>query len=321
MLALPSHRYIHRIAPTPLVPVRITPDSAEIWCKLEFLNPSGSTKDRIARYILEKAWRMGHLRAGSTVVEASSGSTSIALALCCAQMDMKFIAFIPDTATNERSLIIQAYGGEVRKVAGSMHEVIHCAHQFAETSGAFLTRQFENEDNAESHEIGTANEIMDQIPHVHIDAVVSGVGTGGTLVGLHRGFSKSGNQVHAIAAMPLHETDSFSANVECCSLVFSKQVPGVIDGCSQLYARWAATLAPGTLSEISVSDHRCLDLTRLLWQKGFPVGPSSGLNLGAALAYAETTKSDAVIVTVFPDRMERYFSHKVFEPWNQNTPS
>lgn len=316
MSALPAHRYLHRIAPTPLVPLCIAPDRPEIWCKLEFLNPSGSTKDRIARYILEKAWRMGRLRVGSTVVEASSGSTSIALALCCAQMGMKFIAFIPDTATNERALMIQAYGGEVRKVTGGMAEVIQNARHFAESTDAFLTRQFENEDNAESHEIGTAHEIMNQIPHAHIDAVVSGVGTGGTLVGLHRGFSKSGNRVHAIAAMPRHETNSFDANHECCSLVFSKQVPGVIDGCSQLFADWRATLAAGTLSEISVSDHLCLALTRQLWQKGFPVGPSSGLNLGAALAYAETAKSDSVIVTVFPDRMERYFSHKVFEPWN-----
>jgi len=102
MKKLPVHRYLHRIPPTPLVPVRLNEEFSLIWCKLEYLNPSGSTKDRIARHILEKAWRQGKVSPGDLVVEASSGSTSIALALCCAQMGLRFLAFIPDTATNER---------------------------------------------------------------------------------------------------------------------------------------------------------------------------------------------------------------------------
>lgn len=313
MNALPAHRYLHRIAATPLVPLSLTPASPVIWCKLEYLNPSGSTKDRIARYILEKAWRLGRLKTGSVVVEASSGSTSIALALCCAQMGMKFLAFIPDTATNERALMIKAYGGEVRKVSGGMPEVIRAAHDFAEVEGAFLTRQFENEDNAESHEIGTAHEIMSQLPHPQIDAVVSGIGTGGTLVGLHRGFTKSGSSATPIAAIPCCGSSAFSSNIECCSLKFSKDVPGVIDGCSQLYARWKQSPDAAKLQEITVTDDDCMDLTHQLWRLGFPVGPSSGLNLGAALKYAEQVSPESVIVTVFPDRMERYFSHKVFE--------
>ena len=79
------HRYVNRIAPTPLVPVQLSAEGSVVWCKLEFLNPSGSTKDRIARFILEKAWRQGRLKRGDRVVEASSGSTSIALALACAR--------------------------------------------------------------------------------------------------------------------------------------------------------------------------------------------------------------------------------------------
>ena len=81
-------RFIRQIPPTPLVPVTLDAEFGEVWCKLEFMNPSGSTKDRIARHILEKAWRRGELKAGDTVVEASSGSTSIALALACAQMGL-----------------------------------------------------------------------------------------------------------------------------------------------------------------------------------------------------------------------------------------
>src|SRR5438067_11104698 len=108
------HRYLNRVAPTPLVPVRLGPAAPPVWCKLEFLNPSGSTKDRIARYILEKAWRQGRLKSGDTVIEASSGSTSIALALACAQMGLRFLAVMPEGVSSERSLIIRAYGGEVR---------------------------------------------------------------------------------------------------------------------------------------------------------------------------------------------------------------
>ncbi|HEY9712412.1 MAG TPA: pyridoxal-phosphate dependent enzyme, partial [Chroococcales cyanobacterium] len=100
-------RFIQQIGPTPLVPVSLHEEAPRIWCKLEFLNPSGSTKDRIARYILEKQWRSGRLRRGDLVVEASSGSTSIAFALACAQMGLKFIAVMPENVSKERVLIIR----------------------------------------------------------------------------------------------------------------------------------------------------------------------------------------------------------------------
>ncbi|NWK55007.1 cysteine synthase family protein [Verrucomicrobiaceae bacterium N1E253] len=313
MQKLPCHRYLHRVPPTPLVPIQINADSPAIWCKLEYLNPSGSTKDRIARHILEKAWRQGKLEAGNLVVEASSGSTSIALAMNCAQMGLRFLAFIPDTATNERALMIQAYGGEVRKVSGGMPEVIRTAATFCADEGAFLARQFENPDNAEAHQLFTAHEIMVQLPDVNIDAVVSGIGTGGTLVGLHQGFTHAGCQTRPVAAIPRCADGSMTSNVECCSLRFSKDVPGVIDGCSKLYSDWKQEPSASDLVEIAIDDDRCMKLTHQLWKMGFPVGPSSGLNLAAAMDAAQDLPTDATIVTVFPDRMERYFSHKVFE--------
>ena len=314
MRKLPSHRYLHRIPATPLVPVTLDAQSPEIWCKLEYLNPSGSTKDRIARHILEKAWRQGKLSAGDLVIEASSGSTSIALALACAQMGLRFLAFIPDTATNERSLMIQAYGAEVRRVSGGMPEVIDQARQFGEAEGAFLACQFENADNAEAHQLFTAHEVMVQLPDVNIDAVVSGIGTGGTLVGMHQGFTSAGCVTLPVAAIPRCAEGEFTSNVECCSLKFSKDVPGVIDGCSKLFADWRQTTSATKLREIAVDDCKCLELTHRLWAMGFPVGPSSGLNLAAAIEAAKGLPEGATIVTVFPDRMERYFSHKVFEP-------
>lgn len=312
MLKLPRYRYLHQIPPTPLVPVRLHGNSPEIWCKLEYLNPSGSTKDRIARHILEKAWRQGEISSGDLVVEASSGSTSISLALNCAQMGLRFLAFIPDTATNERSLMIQAYGGEVRKVSGGMPEVIRTAANYCSSEGAFLTRQFENSDNAEAHELFTAHEIMVQLPDVNIDAVVSGIGTGGTLVGLHQGFSNAGCLARPVAAIPRCPEGAMSSNVECCSLRFSKDVPGVMDGCSKLFSDWRKTERASELQEIAIDDDLCMKLTHQLWNMGFPVGPSSGLNFAAAIEAAKSLPDGATIVTVLPDRMERYFSHKVF---------
>ena len=101
-------RFVQKVGATPLVKVRLEPGGAGIWCKLEFLNPSGSTKDRIARYMVEKAWRNGKIKEGGTVVEASSGSTSIALAMTCAQMGLKFIAVMPEGVSRERQLTIRA---------------------------------------------------------------------------------------------------------------------------------------------------------------------------------------------------------------------
>lgn len=301
-----------RTPETPLVPVQRSADGPQIWCKLEYLNPSGSTKDRIARHILEKAVRRGELAPGDLVVEASSGSTSIALALACARMGLRFLAFLPRGATSERVMMIRAYGGDVRRVDGGMPEVIARAGQFAREEGAFAVSQFENRENAEAHARWTASEILGQLPGLAIDAVVSGVGTGGTLVGLTQGVQAAGCDPVPIAAIPACGSE-FASNVECCSLRFSGEVPGVVDGCSQLYADWKSSPGAARLRELAIEDGLCLELTRALWRCGFPVGPSSGLNLAAAEMVARELDPGAVVVTVFPDRMERYFSHAVFD--------
>jgi cysteine synthase A len=304
-------RFIRQVPPTPLVPVTLDPELGEVWCKLEFMNPSGSTKDRIARHILEKAWRRGEIAAGDTVVEASSGSTSIALALACAQMGLRFVAFIPTAATAERGLMIRAYGGEVERVAGGMKAVLDAARERAAEHGWFAARQFENPDNAEAHRLATGPEILSQMECGCVDAVVSGVGTGGTLKGLWQAFDEAGCGATAFAAIP-HEGEAFGHNAECCSLAFSKEVPGVVECLSKVYEDWKAESREGTIEELSVPELECLDRTRQLWRLGFPVGPSSGLNYAAALEVKRRLGRDLRVVTVFPDRMERYFSHGVF---------
>lgn len=304
------HRYLNRVAPTPLVPVQLDATLPPVWCKLEFLNPSGSTKDRIARFILEKAWRQGRLSPADRVVEASSGSTSIALALACAQMGLRFLAVMPEGVSNERVFIIRAYGGDVAftpKAAG-IRGAIADVERLGREVGAFLPRQFANADNAEAHRLGTAREVLDQIPGGRVDAVASGVGTGGTLVGLYLGCRDVGCPVTPVHARPVNLYGG--GDVECCS--FSGRIPGVVDRISSIFSE---DRLPGLLT-VEVPDELAIATTRKLMKLGFPVGPSSGLNYAAAVEVLKR-KADpsAHVVTVFPDRMERYFTTELFAPF------
>ncbi len=302
--------YLNRLSPTPLTPIQLDGARPVIWVKLEFLNPSGSTKDRIARYILEKAWREGSIDARSTVIEASSGSTSIAMALACAQLGVRFVAVMPEGVSNERVLTIRAYGGEIRftpkaeGIGGALAET----KRLAEERNAFLPRQFSNPDNPRAHQVGTAREILDQIPGGSVDAVVSGVGTGGTLVGLCDGLRDGGCAVTPFLARPVNLSGPIEA--ECCS--FSGRIPGVMEGASAIFHE---ARLPG-LQVIEVRDEQAILTTRRLIARGFPVGPSSGLNFEAALEAARRLGEGARVVTVFPDRMERYFTTDLFAPFS-----
>jgi cysteine synthase A len=300
---------------TPLVPVALDDGQPPVWCKLEFLNPSGSTKDRVASYILLKAWREGVIGPGSLVVEASSGSTSIALALVCAQLGLRFLAVMPEGVSRERILIIRAYGGDVvlSSAADGIHGALATAERLARDRGAFATRQFENPDNAAAHRLVTAREIVEDIPQSRVDGFVSGVGTGGTIVGVHEGLWEGGCRTVPFVARPVSRTRGEIAEgtcfteAECCS--FSPRIPGVVEHVSKLFD-------PATfdgLVVIEVDDAVALATTRALIGRGLPVGPSSGLNYAAAREAQRRLGRDALVVTVFPDRMERYFSTALFD--------
>ncbi len=319
MTTLPPGEYMRQTAPPPLVPISLDGASMPIWCKLEFLHPSGSTKDRIAAYILAKAWREGLLSPGARVIEASSGSTSIALAMVCAQMGLRFTAVMPESVSNERILMIRAYGADVElSPAGEgMRGALRRAEELAGHLQAFRPRQFENPDNVAAHRFGTAREILCQIPNGSVDAVVSGVGTGGTLAGLFAGLLDQGCKVIPVAARPVAATAAMArsgtsargafGDAECCS--FSARIPGVVENLTALYRPHEMA----GLLEIDIDDELALQTTRALIGKGFPVGPSSGLNFAAALEFQRRCNKPAVIVTVFPDRMERYFSTELFD--------
>jgi cysteine synthase A len=291
------------------VRIALSTDLPAVWCKLEYLNPSGSTKDRIAAHILLCAHQRGILAPGQLVIEASSGSTSIAFALACARQGLRFIAVMPEGVSNERVLMIRAFGAEVRftpsaeGVAGSIAE----AERLGAELGAFLPRQFENPDNAAAHQLHNAAEISAALPDVTFDAVVSGVGTGGTLAGLYAGLRVHSPELRPVLARPVAISEEL--DMECCS--FSSQIPGVIDGLSKLFR---AADYPELLT-LEVPQEKAIETTRLLINSGFPVGPSSGLNYAAAVMTAQQMGGERNIVTVFPDRMERYFSTMLFAPW------
>jgi len=252
------NKYPSALAPTPLVPIRLSPGSPQVYPKLEFLNPSGSTKDRIARYILENALLDGRVKPGGAPIEASSGSTSIAMALTCAQLGLRFIAVMPEGVSNERVLTIRAYGGAIHFTprADGVREAIRESERLANNTDAFLPRQFANPDNASAHEFGTAREILSQLPNGRVDAVVSGVGTGGTIVGLYRGFEASGHSLRPVLARPVNLTRS--REEECCS--FSCCIPGVVDSISTIFR---AADFPNLIT-VEVDDREAIQVTRQL---------------------------------------------------------
>ncbi len=309
------------LAPTPLIPIQLDNASAIILGKCEFMNPSGSTKDRIATFILTKAWREGVVQRGDVVAEVSSGSTSIAMAMVCAHLGLKFIAIMPEGVSRERILMIEGFGGQVRFTAKSlgMKGANDACQEFAASTKVFLPRQFQNMDNAQAHRVATAAEIAQWVKahspaSVDTIAFTSGVGTGGTIVGLYHGLRDHGFKVLPFAVRPIASgknilcADCFSS-LEQCS--FSSRIPGVLDGMSQIYRPQEIEY----LQEIEVADEVAMDTTRALIRKGFPVGPSSGLNFAAALQVAPRLAENVRLVTILCDRMERYFSTELFTQW------
>jgi cysteine synthase A len=302
---------------TPLFPVRLGSDQPVIWCKAEYLHPSGSTKDRIAAHILGTAWSKGALKPGDEVVEASSGSTSIAMSMVCARLGLRFRAFMPEGVSRERSLMIRAYGGAVELTPREQGIVgsLQACRAWAKANGLFEPRQFENMENAQAHRLGTAAEIVRQVPGGVVHAYVSGIGTGGTLVGMRLGFEDAGQHPKAFAARPIAGSSGVCCDcfvgAEQCN--FSAAIPGVLDGMSHLYRPQDFR----DVEVIEISDEVAMHTSRSLIREGHPVGPSSGLNFAAALQAAERLPADAVVVTVLCDRMERYFSTDLFTRWSE----
>lgn len=287
---------------TPTVSFDDPETGCTLWLKLEYLLPSGSTKDRVAAAILADGRASGAIGPDTTVVEASSGSTSIALAMACAVLGLRFVAVMPSAVSNERVLLIRRYGAEVVLAEGMTGALETACDLAARDPRVFLARQFENPVNAEAHRTGTAVELLAQVTGP-LHGFVAGVGTGGTLMGVGAALRKAGLDTCIAQVRPTHGAP-FEGQPEVCG-----GIPGIVEGFSALLD----PAAIGADDDIVVADSVALQTARELCALGLPVGPSSGLNVAGARELARRLGPGHHIATVLCDRMERYFSTALFD--------
>lgn len=273
-----------------------------IYCKLEYLNPSGSIKARIAKYMIERAEDEGLLKKGDTIVEATSGNTGNALSMVAAVKGYRMLVVMPEGMSGERVAISRAFGAEVLEV-GHFHvnEALAKARELGQEPGYFCPAQFENEWNVEENRTWLGPEILSQLPEgLMPDALVMGVGTGGTLIGVGQAFRQVNPDVKLFAMEP-----SESATI-LCGEVGEHLIEGISDG-----------FVPGIFSQhgqlvneaLSVESAEAIEeMRRLAREYGLFVGPSSGANLIAAKKVREEHPELGNIVTLFCDEGEKYIS-------------
>ncbi len=273
-----------------------------IYCKLEYLNPSGSIKARIARYMVEKAESEGLLKPGDTIVEATSGNTGNALSMVAAVKGYRMLVVMPAGLSGERVAISLALGAEVLEV-GHFHvnEALARARELGRREGYFNPAQFDNEWNVEENRTWLGPEILAQLPEGVIpDALVMGVGTGGTLVGVGQAFRGINPSVKLFAMEPDESCTIM------CGEIGEHLVEGISDGfVPGIFERHRA-LVDGVYP---VGSEEAVEAMRWLAREhGLFVGPSSGANLMAARRIREEHPQLKNIVTLFCDEGEKYIS-------------
>jgi cysteine synthase A len=291
-----SATILDAIGHTPLIRVD------DIWVKLEFLNPSGSIKARVAKYMIERAEREGLLHPGDTIVEASSGNTGNAMSMVAAVKGYRMLVVMPDGMSPERMAISRAFGAEVLKV-GDFHvtEALARAREIGTQPGYFAPQQFDNEWNVDENREWLGPEILAGLPAgVVPDAIVDGVGTGGTLVGVGQAFQAINPGCDIVGVEP---------NESCtlmCGEVGKHLIEGIADGfVPGIVARHRAFI--GKLVAVD-SEAAIGEMRRMARQFGLFVGPSSGANLVAAKAYRAAHPHAENVVTLFCDEGEKYIS-------------
>lgn len=271
-----------------------------ILAKCEFLNPSGSIKARIAKYIIERAEQGGKLGPGDTIVEATSGNTGNAFSLVAAVKGYKMIVVMPEGLSSERVAISQAYGAEVLHV-GTFHvnEALERARELGRQRGFFFPGQFENEWNVDENRELLGPEILEQLPEGRVpDAFVHGVGTGGTLIGVGQAFRKVNPNVRLFAMEP-----SESRTI-LCGEVATHQIEGISDGfVPGIFARHHE-LVEGAIA-ISSAD-AVSEMRKLARGRGLLCGPSSGAHLLAAQQIRQKYPELRTVVTILDDEGEKY---------------
>jgi cysteine synthase A len=291
-----SESVLDAIGDTPMLEIE------GIYCKLEYLNPSGSIKARIAKYMIERAEREGLLSPGDTIVEATSGNTGNALSMVAAVKGYRMLVVMPEGMTGERVAISRAFGAEVLQV-GHFHvdEALAKAKELGRQDGYFCPSQFESEWNVEENRVWLGPEILSQLPEGKVpDALVMGVGTGGTLVGVGQAFREVNKDVKLFAMEP-----SESATI-LCGEVGEHLIEGIADGFVPGIFQRHQRLVDTTLTVDS--GEAVESMKELARRHGLFVGPSSGANLIAARKVRETYPELETVVTLFCDEGEKYIA-------------
>jgi cysteine synthase len=294
------------IGSTPVMKLgRLTPkEDATIWAKLESFNPGGSAKDRICLRMIEAAEREGKISKGTPIVEPTSGNTGVSLALVCAVKGYRLILTMPETVNEERKALLAAYGAELELTPGKegMRGAISRAEEIVKKNrGVFTPQQFKNPANPQAPRETTAQEILAQFKG-KLDALVAGVGTGGTITGVGEVLKTKLKSVKIVAVEPAG------------SPVLSGENPGPhkIQGIGAGFV--PDVLNTGLIDQIiTVQDEQAIDTARrLAKEEGLLVGISSGAAAFGALQVARDLGKGKTVVVIFPDAGERYLGTGLF---------
>ncbi|TQQ79226.1 PLP-dependent cysteine synthase family protein [Halonotius terrestris] len=291
---------------SPLVEVD-APDSATVAAKIESQNPGGSAKDRAALWMIEAAERDGDLAADDTIVEPTSGNTGIGIAMVGAAKGYDVQIVMPASKSPERRSIMKAYGAELELVDGDISDAKDRADELEAEKGYVQLRQFDNPANPQAHYESTGPEILEQIGDRAVDALVAGVGTGGTITGVARRLREEFPEMEVVAVEP--EDSAVLSGKEPTGDSFQGMGPGFI----------SPNLDTDLLDSVEIvsADDAESECRRLVSEEGIFVGQSSGASNLAAKRVAERLVDDGhddpLVITVFWDSGERYVSTGMFD--------
>jgi len=291
---------------SPLVEVD-APDGATVAAKIESQNPGGSAKDRAALWMIEAAERDGDLTDDDTIVEPTSGNTGIGIAMVGAAKGYDVQIVMPASKSPERRSIMQAYGADLELVEGDISDAKDRADELEAEQGYVQLRQFDNPANPQSHYESTGPEILEQVGDREIDALVAGVGTGGTITGIGRWLREAFPDMEIVAVEP--DDSAVISGEEPTGDSFQGMGPGFI----------SPNLDTDLLDDVKIvsADNAEAECRRLVTEEGIFVGQSSGASNLAAKRVAERLVEDGhddpLVITVFWDSGERYVSTGMFD--------
>ena len=322
------HRHnniLETVGNTPVVKInRLAPSNVSLFVKIEAFNPLGSVKDRLALGVIEDAERRGLLNPGQTVIEATSGNTGIGLAMVCAAKGYPLVVTMAETFSVERRKLMRFLGAKVVLTPSSQRGMgmVNKANELAATHGWFLTRQFENEANAEMHSRTTAREIVEDFKDLQLDYWVTGYGTGGTLKGVARVLAKEMPNTKIVVCEP---EDASMVSSGIAQQRNEDGSPAVAHPAFKPHPMqgWAPDFIPKLLGDavdsgvvhklLRVTGPEALRYSRELAQKeGIFVGITAGATLAGALRVCAEAPTGSTILAMLPDTGERYLSTPLF---------